>query len=49
MLEELGASYKSYAKREDMMKDLDKIVARNLPVRYRYVDGKYVPIQYELA
>ena len=49
MLEELGDSYKSYATREDMMKDLEKIVARNVPVHYKYVNGHYVSIKYELA
>lgn len=49
MLEELGASYKSYATRKEMMKDLEKIVARKIPVHYKRVNGKYVPIKYELA
>lgn len=49
MLEELGDSYKSYATRKDMMKDLGKIVARNIPIRYKYENGKHVPIKYELA
>lgn len=49
MLEELGDSYKSYAKRAEMMKDLEKIVARKIPVHYKYVNGKDVPIKYELA
>lgn len=49
MLEEFGDSYKSYEKREEMMKDLEKIVARNIPVHYKYINGKHVPIKYELA
>lgn len=49
MLEELGDSYKSYSKRAEMMKDLEKIVARQIPVHYKYVNGKDVPIKYELA
>lgn len=49
MLEELGDSYKSYATRKDMMKDLEKIVARNIPEHYKYVNGNCVEIKYELA
>lgn len=49
MLEEFGDSYKSYAKRAEMMKDLEKIVARKIPVHYKYVNGKNIPIKYELA
>jgi hypothetical protein len=49
MLEEFGDTYKSYATSKDMMKDLEKIVARNIPVHYKCVNDKFVPIKYELA
>lgn len=49
MLEEIGASYKSYATRKSMMKDLEKIVARNKPVYYKRIDGRCVPFEYEMA
>lgn len=45
MQEEIGDSYKSYATRAAMMKDLEKIVARNKPLYY----DKLKPIEYELA
>lgn len=45
MAEEIGDSWKSYATKEEMMKDLEKIVARKKPAYYR----NNVRYEYELA
>lgn len=49
MLEVIGESYKSYATRKAMMKDIEKIVMRNRPVHYKMLEGKHVRFEYEFA